>query len=286
VEVIPPAARRGGKGSATPGVLAARYYDRGWVIIPQQPGTKIPAVRWKDYQEARPSRDEVIGLFDGRPDAGLMLVLGPVSGVFVIDVDGAEAETVMAEKLGGVPRAPRSGRGDPHRFHLFFRHPAATCTRAKCTPWHAKLEFRGQGGLVVLPPSVHPSGGRYEWAPGASPDDLTLPDVPASVLDALRAVPPRAEGPAATRTVRVDLPAELDASAKTREFLTGIHAHSPGWNNRLFYAACDLCGRGVPLDRAVPLLMDGAVPVAPADVDIARRTIESAYSQPRTPGGR
>lgn len=289
VETLPPGRRPKscGDGPTTPVGWAVHHYARGWVTIPSLPGKKRPAVKWKQYQEHKPPESEVIGLFDGRPDAGLMLVLGPVSGVFVIDVDGAEAEQTLVERLGGIPKAPRSGRGDPHRFHLFFRYPVGVPARAKYTPWHPKLEFRGHGGLVVLPPSLHPSGSRYEWAPGASPDDLPLPEVPASVLETLLAAPTHAKGPVIVHKFEpLDVPADLDASPTTREFLTGQYAHADNWNNRLYLAACDLCGRGVPLNKALPLLLAGADPIGPADEDIARRTVESAYSRPRVPGTR
>ena len=45
-------------------------------------------------------------------------------------------------------------------------------------------EFRGKGGIIIAPPSLHKSGHRYAWAKDRSPDDLALPEVPP-----LKAVP-------------------------------------------------------------------------------------------------
>jgi hypothetical protein len=137
-------------------------------VVPQLPGQKQPAIKWKPYQERLPTADEVTRWYRDRwPDAGLAAVLGPVSRLLVIDVDGYEAHRALVARLGAVPTAPMalSGSGEPYRYHLYFRHPAVD-TRAKITPWHRQLEFRGRGAVVVLPPSLHRSGNRYRWAEG------------------------------------------------------------------------------------------------------------------------
>ena len=38
--------------------------------------------------------------------------------------------------------------------------------------------MRGDGGYIVAPPSLHPSGRRYEWAPGRGPDEIELAPFP------------------------------------------------------------------------------------------------------------
>jgi hypothetical protein len=216
------------------------------------------------------------------PDAGLALVLGPVSKVLVIDVDGPEAYDVLIERLGQEPLAPKalSGSRAPYRFHLYFKCPDLP-TKSKQTPWHPKLEFRGKGGIVIIPPSLHKSGKRYAWSPGQSPEDLSLPEVPPAILKALTPVPrPKSLplSPGKMRSVR-----GIDASARTLKFLSGAYSEGPRWNDRLFCAACDLCGRGMPLDKAEPLLLAGAQPWSLGEEELARRTIESAYSRPREP---
>jgi hypothetical protein len=83
---------------------------------------------------------------------------------------------------------------------------------------------------------------------------------------------------------RVRAPDIAGISSNTRQFLQGVYAVGPQWNNRLFAAACDLCGNGVPLEEAMPMLLAGAKPVDITEEDNARRTIESAYSEDRVPG--
>ena len=258
---------------------AKAMLERGWSVVPKRPGAKQPCVKWKPYQDRLPTSAELDAWFEQWPDAGLAVALGPVSNLFVIDVDGPEAHQVLLEKMGAEPIAPKaiSGSRKPFRYHLFFRHPDIK-TKAKTTPWHPQLEFRGKGGIIVVPPSLHPSGNRYAWAEGRSLDDLPLPELPRSILDALapvrRNIPP---------PPTIEVVGDVDASPATRQFLSGIFANSPGWNEKLFLAACDLAGRGMAIEEAEPLLLAGAGPWNSTEEDSAKRTIQSAFSQLREP---
>ena len=40
------------------------------------------------------------------------------------------------------------------------------------------IDLRGDGGMIVAPPSVHPSGGRYRWRRGHRPGALPLAEMP------------------------------------------------------------------------------------------------------------
>ncbi len=168
----------------------AQAYTRvGLAVVPLPPGEKRPAIKWKAYQTVAPTQDEINRWWRERPDDGMAVVLGPVSNVLAIDVDGPDAHAELVRRLRTEPAAPKvlTGSGKPFRYQLLFRHPASLPTRAKITPWHPQLEFRGRGGLSVLPPSVHPSGRRYRWAEGRSLEEMELPELPPLVLDALRA---------------------------------------------------------------------------------------------------
>jgi hypothetical protein len=195
-------------------------------------------------------------------------------------VDGPEAHAALVARLGQEPVAPKalSGSRKPSRYHLFFRCPDLP-TKAKVTPWHPSLEFRGKGGVVIIPPSLHRSGNRYEWAPGQSPADLPLPALPDAVVSALREQSTPGRPPAAT----VELPDGLQTSPSTRRFLSGLYANGPKWNDRLFRAACDLQARGLPQAVAEPLLVKGAQPWDSGEEEKARETVRSAFNQARTP---
>jgi hypothetical protein len=265
--------------------VALDYLRTGWSVVPQLAGAKQPCIKWKKYQLTLPTRSELIAWFREWPDAGLAVVLGPVSNLYVIDVDGVDAHAALMNQLGRKsPRAPKalSGSRAPGRYHLFFRCPDFP-TRAKQTPWHKQLEFRGQGGIVIIPPSLHKSGNRYAWAEGRSPDDLELPDLPQVVLRALKPIP-KAKPPSQSSAQFRKSVASVDAAQSTLAFLSGQYQNGPNWNAKLFRAACDLKGRGMPITEAQVLLLRGAGPWTRGDEDLALRTIASAYSRAREPG--
>lgn len=111
-------------------------------------------------------------------------------------------------------------------------------------------------------------------------------DDPALIPADARAFEPRPKAILASRPPHwagsLTAPAIPGICRSTREFLAGAHWNAYGtWNARIFGAACDLAGCGVPHEKAEELLLAGAKPVTPDDEEIARRTIESAYSQER-----
>ena len=105
-----------------------------------------------------------------------------------------------------------------------------------------------------------------------------LPELPAEVIEALRVKRACPASGQAVANVSME-----NASVSTREFLAGKYVNGPNWNDRLFRAACDLAGRGVPQEEAEPLLLAGAQPWDETNADVARQTITSAFSQSREP---
>lgn len=289
----------GGTGSVFEGCttlldFALAYRRLGWSVVPMVPpgkaeGRKKPLIHTKPFFAALPSEHEIRDWWRKWPDAGIGMILGPVSGVLAIDVDGQEAYEVLLQRLGGEPRAPKamSGSGDPHRMHFFFQHPDLK-TKAKVTPWHPKLEFRGQGGLIVLAPSPHKSGNIYCWAEGQGIEEIALPEVPAEVLLGLQPTdPPEATVEPAAPVRRC---AELDGmrlSQNTADFLAGRYATARGERNgRLFNAACELKARRVAYNTAERVLLAGLQLENEGHRAECLATIRSAYAQERTLMGR
>jgi hypothetical protein len=56
------------------------------------------------------------------------------------------------------------------------------------------LDVRADGGYIVLPPSIHPSGNPYEWAPGFGPDECEIKPLPEPLVRLL-AEPPEVRVP-------------------------------------------------------------------------------------------
>ncbi|MBC7817933.1 MAG: bifunctional DNA primase/polymerase [Planctomycetaceae bacterium] len=137
---------------------AMQYYSLGWSVIPIAAGKKIPALRsWKPFQKQRANEQQIRDWFDKRDDLGLAVVLGAVSGGLTCrDFDEEAAYHDWAaqnRELAKTLPTVKSGRG----YHVYF---LSDCDHTE------KLhdgELRGDGSIVVLPPSKHPSGVQYKW---------------------------------------------------------------------------------------------------------------------------
>ncbi|MFO0806601.1 MAG: bifunctional DNA primase/polymerase [Gemmataceae bacterium] len=240
------------------------YLKRGMSIVPVLLGDKHPCVRWKPFQQQRPRPEDVREWARRWPDTGWSVILGPVSGLFAVDVDGEEAHEVLLERLGSEPMTPKvySGSEDPYRYHLYFRYPDGVETKAKFTPWNQKLEFRGNRGITVLPPSIHKSGNRYTFATGRSFEDVPLCDVPAPILDALKNgnVPGSKKTPLVSeRTAATPTLAAGNAIERARIYLRKFPAavEGDGGDKTTFTAACRLViDFNLTPEAALPLLLE------------------------------
>ncbi|OAI41758.1 hypothetical protein AYO40_02340 [Planctomycetaceae bacterium SCGC AG-212-D15] len=271
--------------------VARDYLRRGFSVVPQLPGEKHPCVKWKPFQDRRPTEGELQEWFTKWPGAGIAVVLGPVSNLFAIDVDGEEAHRALLARLGSEPLAPKvlSGSGKPYRYHLFFRYPAGIETSAKSTPWHPQLEFRGNRGIIVLPPSRHKSGNLYRWAPGAALDDVAVPDVPAQVLEALKQSAAKKVEGAAPVTDAVASPGTR-TEARARAYIAKMPPaiQGQGGDKQTFTVACMLViDFALSVDQALPLMQEYNQRCLPpwSDEEL-RHKLEEANKQPGPRGQR
>lgn len=146
--------------------IACGYLDRGWSVVPVKPREKMPLVAWRGYQGRLPTQHEIETWFGRWPDANIGLVTGQVSNLVVLDIDprhGGDASLDrLARRFGRVPPTltVQTGGGGRHFYFTALAEPAALPSRVNLAPG---IDVRAEGGMVVAPPSVHPSGRRYEW---------------------------------------------------------------------------------------------------------------------------
>jgi hypothetical protein len=146
---------------------AAEYRERGWSPIPLKIRSKEPKLRvGHPYLRRKPTEEE-FAEFDFRHNVGI--VTGRASGIIVLD-DDSGGETI---KSNGWPIPPTPTVKTRRGHQYYFRCPEEgfpTCDLAH------KVEVRGDGAYVAAPPSIHPSGDRYEWV--ISPQEAELADPP------------------------------------------------------------------------------------------------------------
>lgn len=170
---------------------AQRYLARGWSVVPAQGGGKRPLVRWEAFQHRCPSEKEISGWFERWPDANVAIVTGKISDLVVLDVDpqhgGDDSLTDLERRFAPLPETVEAISGGGGR-HVYFAHPGDVLrNRVGLAPG---IDLRGDGGMIIAPPSVHPSGRRYEWEVSHHPDDVALAPLPSWLLTLVRGETP------------------------------------------------------------------------------------------------
>ena len=120
----------------------------GFALFPLQPGRKHPASGLAPHGCKNATRETVRLLaWADDPALNIGIATGQLSGVFVLDLDSAEAGAEAASR--GLP--PTLAVVTPRGRHLYFRHPGgAVRNRVRIFP---DADIRGDGGYVVAPGS-------------------------------------------------------------------------------------------------------------------------------------
>lgn len=154
--------------------------SHGLRVLPVKSRTKTPAVgNWPSVatcdagQIARWSRKHGAGNV-GVATGGWLVVLD-------LDVkaeaDGLATVAVLEREHGQLPatvavETPTGG------LHLYFRLPAGRRARCSVSRIGPGVDVRGDGGMVVAPPSVHPNGSAYAWQDGRAPWQVPIAILP------------------------------------------------------------------------------------------------------------
>ena len=138
-------------------------WGRGWSVIPLRARDKRPAINsWLEYQKRPATYAELERWFADDPALNIGIVTGHVSGIFVLDADTPEAVAWAEQNLPISDMRVRTAKG----LHLYYRYSVGSKLRNKARIRVADggrigLDIRAEGGYVVGPGSVHPSGFVY-----------------------------------------------------------------------------------------------------------------------------
>lgn len=247
---------------------AARLAAAGVPVFPCVPGAKNPRTE-HGFHEATTDPARVAAWWRRWPAANIGIPTGAASGVEVVDVDrkpGGDgfAAFERAHRAGLVPGWLAVVRSASGGAHFYFPADPARPQRS----WQAAqahVDFRGDGGYIIVPPSTVTGSGFYELVAGADPAP--------SPLDAARLrdfLDPRPE-PA---RYRARGPVRLEDAERLAAW---VSLRAEGERNRgLFWASCRLAEAGLSLPE-----MLGALAAAGEQAGLAPRevetTIRSAY---------
>ena len=168
--------------STPPAVL--RLARRGWCLFPVAARSKRPLVaEWPE----RATRDlEVLEAWSLQfPGCNWGLACGPDSGVFVLDVDGDEGAAFLCGliEVHGHEWTDTLNAKTARGSHLYFNYPADLVIRNSASKLARGVDVRGDGGFVIVPPSVHANGTEYTW--GDSGENAPVAFAPAWLLERL-----------------------------------------------------------------------------------------------------
>ena len=149
---------------AQPMIKAALgYAKRGLHVFPCRVKDKRPATA-SGLKDATIDLDVIERWWREEPEFNIAVATGAMSRIFVTDIDGPDAEAELKKleaQYGPIPPTVEliTARGR----HLFFQYPERP-VRNSAGKLALGIDVRGDGGYVLAPPSIHPSGRRYCWS--------------------------------------------------------------------------------------------------------------------------
>lgn len=232
-------------------IAAVELATRGWYVFPAPPGEK------KSYLSAEFSGgrnwgatnrpDEVRGIFERYPEANVGIMTGMDSGVFVVEadtpeghaIDGIAALAALEATHGALPPTLQA-QSPSGSIHYYFNHPGFPVknSASKIAPG---VDVRGDGGMVIAPPSVKPGVGSYTWR-----NALPVADAPAWLLVMVKGVERSASTQPAREAPVGQRPVEGSAAARAlRSACEAVVVAEKGTRNHILNTSAFLIGRYV-----------------------------------------
>ena len=261
-----------------------RYALRRVAIFPLAPGSKIPIKGSHGLRDATNDQDVCRARWQRTPQANIGAATGSQSGFWVLDVDppgGPERLAALEAEYSPLPATikastPRGG------IHFYWRWATDDPEiRNSAGRIGTGLDVRGEGGQIVLPPSVLADGRHYRWIKTGA---ATFADAPDWLVNLVLPPPPP---PRAAPRPAPDNIENYVASAAASELAALSAAQDGTRNDALNRAAFNLAqfvkADALPEDWTRGQLEAHAIGAGLSVIE-ARRTIESAFraAQPRS----
>lgn len=189
---------------------ALTYARRGWPVFPCNPRTKRPLCKGDvdpetgkeipgsgGVKKATTDEEQIRAWWKKWPKAMIGLATGAAAGVFVVDFDAGEDEETgevfeapqlvanLEERIGvKLPKTwaaetPRGGQ------HLYFAWPAGEDVIGNRGGMIDRVDVRGEGGYVILPPSARTDGKGYTWTVKVSGRFAQAAEAPGELVDCI-----------------------------------------------------------------------------------------------------
>lgn len=152
---------------------AVRYALAGYYIFPCE--KKIP-LTGAGFKNATLDAAQISKWWTENPAAQIALPTGETNHLFVIDVDGPEGEQAV-KKMNLPETFTVSTR--PGRFQRWYKQPHGTKSKCSASILGPQIDTRGDGGYVIVPPSIHHETGE----PYKVIKNIPWADAPISLLE-------------------------------------------------------------------------------------------------------
>ena len=143
------------------------YAGLGWPVLPLRSSDKRPLGTLVPHglKDATTDLSLLTRWWTDQPDANLGIRTGREAGIVALDIDprhgGDSSLAQLQGSFGDLPCTATSLTGGGGR-HLLLRHPGLQIPNG-VHKLGSGVDVRGEGGYIVAPPSLHPSGCRYRW---------------------------------------------------------------------------------------------------------------------------
>ncbi len=150
------------------------YASRGYAVFPCSPLTKVPFDHSGGSRDATTDETKIREWWTRTPTANVAIATGAASGLHVVDVDAPASDVMPRLPLTWIARTRAGG------WHYVYKYPEGIASLPNTSkgakdPLHPDCDTRGQGGYVLVYPSVVEDNGvqgRYSWTNDVEPVEL------------------------------------------------------------------------------------------------------------------
>ena len=118
---------------------------------------------------------------DEYPDANIGVKTGKESGIIVVDIDvkhnGFESLDELEAEFGQLPDTIEQETGGGGK-HLLFKYPDGVGRIRNKAGLRPGIDFRADGGYIVVEPSIHQSGSQYNFDTSNYPGEVEPAEPP------------------------------------------------------------------------------------------------------------
>ena len=159
------------------------YIECGFTLVACAPKGKKPIESgWQNSKST--TMEDYYRWIQKNPNINIGMLTGKSSGVIGIDADGEEGrkhlEKISKGDLPDTAKFTTPGGG----IRLLYKYPNHIELKTKVDRLdgeHSEVCFMSDGKQTLLPPSIHPNGGRYEWI--NAPWDVEIAEMPKWMID-------------------------------------------------------------------------------------------------------